>query len=531
ILHITFRYEIEILGPKMILNGSDPVDFTVHVTVNGTPAQFSTLGASSILIGTIVDYSIVDPINGTGRITYRPPNEIGRARIWISIQGSGHGLERYEIGEATFDFMIVEEIAPLDITVETDNMNCRRWGSLNLTVTATRGGTPAAGVRIDWSISRGWLSEHITYTDNNGMSMIHFTATHTDDSPWNGVVNVTVTADDGVEKKVSECWFNVWTHTPEWNVDMYYHAFGLQLLPGEDLSLYLKMTRFSDPLWHFIAGLRLDVVIYDIEQNEFARKTIASDINIDSQFFLQIFEEEQVLRISDDMPPGEYYWEIVVLSPDGVHTYWMKQPRYEKLLILDDEEEAWTFMVFINGDNNLGEAAWDLIDHLEDQAPEGEFKVIFQLDTPWNVMERYELTPDREYNRIDSTLIYNCPDETYDSGSVENVYEFMKWTADYAPAEHYCLVMWDHGGGFTGCSADSDSNSHCRLYDLGNSLRRFSNNRRMLDVLVFDMCLMSSLEVLMNFQDCAKYMVASETVVDHVTLEGNVFNQLLDMYP
>ncbi|MEA3559631.1 MAG: Ig-like domain-containing protein, partial [Candidatus Thermoplasmatota archaeon] len=399
-LHITFRYQVEILGPKMILNGSDPVDFSIHVTVDGNPAQFSTMGASSVYIGTIVDHSIVDPINGIGKITYGPPNGIGRARIWISIQGSGYGAERYEIGEATFDFMIVEEIAPLNITVETDNMNCRRWGSLNLTVTATRGGYPAAGVRIDWSVTRGWLSEQITYTDQNGMSMVHYTATHTDDSLWNDVVNVTVTADDGVERKVSDCWFNVWTHTPEWDIDVSYQAFGLQLLPGEDLSIDLCLNGWYRLLWHFIAGIRVDVVIYDIEENEYARKTIFENINIDSLKYYFESDKEQILRISEDMPPGEYYWEVLVLSPDGVHTYWRKQPRYEKLLILNEEEEAWTFMVFVNGDNNLGGLTRGLIDDLEGQAPDGEFRIICQLDTPWNTMERYEITPDREYNRI-----------------------------------------------------------------------------------------------------------------------------------
>ncbi|MEA3557981.1 MAG: clostripain-related cysteine peptidase, partial [Candidatus Thermoplasmatota archaeon] len=182
-------------------------------------------------------------------------------------------------------------------------------------------------------------------------------------------------------------------------------------------------------------------------------------------------------------------------------------------------------------DNNLGGLTRDLIDDLEGQAPDGEFRIICQLDTPWNTMERYEITPDREYNRIDSTLIYNHPDGSYDSGSSENVYEFMKWTADYAPAEHYCLVMWDHGSGFVGCSMDSNPDSHCKLKRLGYYLREFSHDRRMLDVLVFDMCLMSCLEAVINFQDCAKYMVASETSVTSVTLEGNVFQQLLDMYP
>ena len=530
-LHLTFRYQLEILGPKMVLNGSDPVEFSVHVTVNGTPAQFSTMGASSILLVTIVDHSIVDPINGIGRITYGPPNEIGRARIWVSVQGSGYGAERYEIGEAYFDFMIVEEIGPLNITVETDNMNCRRWGSLNLTVRATRGGYPAAGVRIHWSVSRGWLSEQITYTDLNGMSMVHYTATHTDDSMWNGRVNVTVTADDGVETKNAECWFNVWAHTPNWDIDVSYQAYGLQLLPGEDLSIDLCLNGWQRTIWHFIAGVRVDVVIYDTGENEYARKTILENINIDPLKYYFELEKEQVLLIPDRMPQGEYYWEIVVLSPDGVHTYWRKQPRYEKLLILDEEEEAWTFMVFINGDNNLGMIASNLIDDLERQAPDGEFRIICQLDTPWDTMKRYEITPDREYSRIDSTLIYNHPDGPYDSGSSENVYEFMKWTADYAPAEHYCLVMWDHGGGFAGCSMDDNPHSHCKLKRLGHYLREFSRDRRMLDVLVFDMCLMSSMEVLMNFQDCARYMVASETSVNHVTLEGNVFNQLLDLYP
>jgi hypothetical protein len=532
-LHVVFRYDVQIIGPSMVLRGSEPVAFNISVTVNGEPSPFSTLGARSELLGMIVDYTITDSVNGKGRITYQPPDEIGRARLWVSAQGSGYGSERFEIGETYFDFMIVDEIAPFNITVQPDNMNCKRWGSLNLTVTATRGGHPAAGIRIAWSVTRGWLSDTVTYTDQNGLSTVNYTATHSDDSIWDGRINVTTTASDGMETKIADCWFNVWSHLPEWNTRFSYHTFGLQLVQGEDLFLQYSFSRWGCDLWNFIAGARLDFVIYDENMNEYSRETLLEGINIDSPRFYLESEKVKVMNIHVDMPPGQYFWELMVLSPGGVHTYWHPVPRYKELLVLDKEDKNWTFMIYINGDNNLGILAANLIEDLETRAPDGEFRVIIQIDHPWNTMERYELKGNGDINNIDSTLIYQHQGEFYNSGLALNLYQFMTWSADYAPAEHYCLVLWDHGGGFWGCSIDESHQeyNHFNLDDLNEKLTIFKDKKRILEVLVFDMCLMSCFEVVAQLQDCVGYMVAAENIVNAVTVEGNVFQHILDFYP
>lgn len=532
-LNVVFRYEVEILGPSMVLRGSDPVEFNVTVTVNGEPAQFSTLGARSEMIGTIVGYSITDSINGKGQVTYQPPNEIGKARLWVSAQGSGYASERYEIGETYYDFMIVDEIAPFNVTVQPDYLNCRRWGSLNLTVTSTRGGHPAAGIRIAWTVSRGWLSNTVTYTDQNGLSTINYTATHNDDSIWDDRIDVSVTASDGFEIKEALCWFNVWSNLPEWNTRVSYHTFGLQLVQGEDLFLQYSFSRWGSGVWNFIAGVRLDMVIYDENMNEYTRETLEENINIDSPRFYMDSEKVKVMDIPQDMTPGQYYWELMVLSPQGVHTYWHPVPRYSKLFVLDREDENWTFMIFINGDNNLGILAASILEDLETKAPDGEFRVIIQIDHPWNTMERYELRRDGDINQIDSILIYQHQGGSYNSGSALNLYQFMTWSANYAPAEHYCLVMWDHGGGFWGCSIDESHQqyNHFNLDDLNEKLTEFKDEKRMLEVLVFDMCLMSCFEAVAMLKDCVRYMVASENIVNTVTIEGNVFEHIMDFYP
>ena len=102
---------------------------------------------------------------------------------------------------------------------------------------------------------------------------------------------------------------------------------------------------------------------------------------------------------------------------------------------------------------------------------------------------------------------------------------FFRFAAEYAPAEHMMIEYWDHGGGpIKGAefalNSDGSDNRYMPLNDLSEAVSDVkeyrSDNGKNLEIIGFDCCLMSSLEVASAFHDrnsdnyYADYMIASE---------------------
>ena len=100
---------------------------------------------------------------------------------------------------------------------------------------------------------------------------------------------------------------------------------------------------------------------------------------------------------------------------------------------------------------------------------------------------------------------------------------FFRFAAEYAPAEHMMIEYWDHGGGpIKGAefalNSDGSDNRYMPLNELSEAVSDVkeyrSENGKNLEIIGFDCCLMSSLEVAYAFRDnygeYADYMIASE---------------------
>lgn len=95
--------------------------------------------------------------------------------------------------------------------------------------------------------------------------------------------------------------------------------------------------------------------------------------------------------------------------------------------------------------------------------------------------------------------------------------DFIQWGAQQYPAEQYSLVLWDHGGGpIDGFGWDYSygerKNGHAvsmSVADITSAIRQAGVH---FELIGFDACLMSSLEVAAALQPYANYLVASEEV-------------------
>ena len=90
--------------------------------------------------------------------------------------------------------------------------------------------------------------------------------------------------------------------------------------------------------------------------------------------------------------------------------------------------------------------------------------------------------------------------------------DFIRWSAENYPAEKYLLVIWDHGmGAVKGlCIDELFDDDTMRLDELKTAL---SNGGVHFEAVLFDACLMASLETAYAIKDSANWMIASEELV------------------
>lgn len=90
--------------------------------------------------------------------------------------------------------------------------------------------------------------------------------------------------------------------------------------------------------------------------------------------------------------------------------------------------------------------------------------------------------------------------------------EFVVWAQTTYPADHFTLVLWDHGGGTLGFGSDENHGGSVMSI---NQIRQALSDAvaatgKTFDIIGFDACLMGSVEVAYNVAPYAKYLVASE---------------------
>ena len=176
-------------------------------------------------------------------------------------------------------------------------------------------------------------------------------------------------------------------------------------------------------------------------------------------------------------------------------------------------EKEWTFMVFINADNNLDE--YGVADQ-EEMAVVGSSD---RLDIV-TLIDRY--AGPATMNHIEKGRITKLSDEgELDMGDWRELVRFAKTAMARFPAKHYALVVWNHGAGWKlkgaalkGISYDDSSNNHITTNQLGDAMREIRDvTGRNIDLFCMDACLMQMFEVAWSVRDACDYIVASEETV------------------
>lgn len=197
----------------------------------------------------------------------------------------------------------------------------------------------------------------------------------------------------------------------------------------------------------------------------------------------------------------------------------------------------YTLLVYMAADNTLSWAGVDDIDEMEKVGSSDSVQVVVQAEFSPSATRLEGCTPGcfnrPNYNtfryRAERGAARRGPDGAVldignrDMTQAAELADFVAWAKQNYPAQKYALVLWNHGGGYTGLIEDvtSAGNSLMSLTALRDGLQRSATRFAMID---FDMCLMGAAETLVTVNGYADHVVFSE---ESEPGEGNPYDRTL----
>ena len=190
-----------------------------------------------------------------------------------------------------------------------------------------------------------------------------------------------------------------------------------------------------------------------------------------------------------------------------------------------NENPTWLVMLYQDADDALLEE--DIVFDFNEAEMVGsseQVTIVSQLDRyagsdgysgdgNWDTAKRFYITQDNDINSISSSEIADLGE--INMGAPETLLNFVTWAVETYPADRYALILSDHGGGWTGGWTDSaPSFDYMSMNDLDYTLYTLVSSLPIdkFDLIGFDACLMSQLDVYNNIAPYAHFAVASEEV-------------------
>lgn len=227
--------------------------------------------------------------------------------------------------------------------------------------------------------------------------------------------------------------------------------------------------------------------------------------------------------------------------------------RAESMSRVPSTQASWTMLVYIAADNNLAPYAVSNINDMSaGLASTSGTNILVQWDKPNdNKTWRYKITPGGKIDvaTLSSEMGYNPATELVDS---------MRWAIKNYPADHYALVLWDHGSGIADFAQGStrsfsaclnwlnllpmpmargilydDSQKTCLTnqgltYALEQIKKMLGKN---LDLVAMDACLMAMVEVAYQMRGLVDTFVGSQQTIPGYGYPYSQFIRPLSLNP
>ncbi len=204
--------------------------------------------------------------------------------------------------------------------------------------------------------------------------------------------------------------------------------------------------------------------------------------------------------------------------------------------------ETWTFMIYLDADNNLEQDA--IVDFNEmvsglNSLGNPNINVVILIDridgydstnylteaSDWTGARIYQINQDGTYTK--KTDGWFTDGDEINMGDKLTLISFINYCKTNYVAQHYALILWNHGGGarnksinFTDditrtvsqkevCVDDTSTGDALYLDEIQQAINFYFNSTNKLDFLGFDACLMGMVEVAYEFRNLALVMAGS----------------------
>ncbi len=177
---------------------------------------------------------------------------------------------------------------------------------------------------------------------------------------------------------------------------------------------------------------------------------------------------------------------------------------------------SWTIMFYSTADTSDIEAGMMLdVNEIEYVGSTPDVNFVAQVDRSnedpsWTDARRFLLEQDSDPNVVTSPVLESLGE--VDMGDPNTLVDFALWAAENFPAEHYALVLSDHGGAWTGEGWDITSNNdQLTMAELDQAFSQITQQLgQNFDLIGFDACLMAQLDVVRLLAPYADYAVLAE---------------------
>ena len=195
--------------------------------------------------------------------------------------------------------------------------------------------------------------------------------------------------------------------------------------------------------------------------------------------------------------------------------------------------KKWTFIIYLNGDNNLDAYAPDNIKAMEKIGSNDDVNIVVQ----WASLSRrnavrFLVQKSADPSKVTSPILEDLG--LVDMGDYHSLENFIQWAVEHYPADHYFIDVWNHGSGWRkrsfalenkDISWDDISGNVITTEQLGESMRFAANLiGHKVDLYASDACLMGMAEVANQMVDSVSYFAGSQEV-EHA--EGWPYDALL----
>lgn len=233
---------------------------------------------------------------------------------------------------------------------------------------------------------------------------------------------------------------------------------------------------------------------------------------------------------------GSYSWTVPASLAAGAD-YKVRVTATTNAAISDESDNpfavaaqpqtAWTFLVYLDGDNSLDLAGVEDFNEMERAANNPNVNIVVCWDRSGSGNSAYYKV---KYDTSTTTAAYTEGVDKWAKGELNmgdptTLSAFLTWAIARFPAQHYAVVLWDHGAGWgpratlvaaekpkKGCCWDDSNGSDyltCREVQQALATAKGALGRS-LDLVGFDCCLMGMVEVAYELKDVADHFVASE---------------------